>query len=304
MSSSKSLSSWRWSSVLAAASLVSAVAASPAFAQEPAAPAVEGAQEGDPLAQFKWQLEGIGKLGSQAEISIPEGFRFLTGSEASKLIEAMGNLSSKEEVGLIGTGDLSWFVVFFFDDVGFVKDDEKDELDADKMAESMREGLTQSNEVRKERGMTELHFDGWAIPPRYNAQSKQLEWAQRLRSIEGVSVNYNTRVLGRRGVMRVILVCDPELLDATLPGYGALMGGFKFQQGEDYASYRDGDKIAEFGLAALVVGGAGAVAAKTGLLGAVMLFFKKGAKFVILAIAGLFVGIKKLLGKRDGNAPA
>ena len=78
------------------------------------------------MAAFAWQMEGTGKLGTRAEIDIPPNFRFLSGSEASKLVEAMGNISSRKELGLIGTNDLEWFVVFFFDDIGYVKDDEKD----------------------------------------------------------------------------------------------------------------------------------------------------------------------------------
>ncbi|MCK6551694.1 DUF2167 domain-containing protein [Myxococcota bacterium] len=252
----------------------------------------------DPLAKFPWQREGVARLGSNAQLNIPKGFQFIPGNEASKLIELMGNISGKDEVGLIGTENLDWFVVFFFEDVGYVKDDEKDELDANEMAEQMRENLVGSNEVRRERGLEELTFDGWAIPPRFNDQTKELEWAQRLKSVSGVSVNYNTRVLGRRGVMRVILVTDPDLLDQTLPAYRELMTGFTFTQGEDYASYRPGDKVAEYGLIALVAGGAGAVAAKAGLFTIIATFFKKGAKLIAIAVAGLFAAVSKLFGKK------
>lgn len=261
-------------------------------------PPTNAAEEKDPLDAFAWQKDGFGKLGTQADIKIPGGFRFLPGKEASRLVEAMGNLTSHEEAGLIGTEDLGWFVVFFFDDVGYVKDDEKDELDADKMAATMRENLIASNEVRRERKMEELSFGGWAIPPRYNVESKQLEWAHRLRSVNGTSVNYNTRVLGRHGVMRVILVTDPERLEQTLPAYRELMLGFSFSNGEDYASYRPGDKIAEYGLIALVAGGAGAVAAKTGLLSAAVIFFKKGAKLLVVGFMAVAAFLKKLFTRK------
>ncbi|MEQ9501579.1 MAG: DUF2167 domain-containing protein [Deltaproteobacteria bacterium] len=270
-----------------------------ALAETPPAD-VAAAGEEDPLAQFAWQMEGQGKLGSRATLEIPQGFRFLEAAEASRLVEAMGNLTSRKEVGLIATHDLEWFVVFFFDDVGYVKDDEKDELDADDMAESMAENLQYSNEERRDRGLEELSFDGWAIPPRYNETSNRLEWAHRLRSATGVSVNYNTRVLGRHGVMRVILVTDPELLEATLPQYNSLMSGFDFTSGERYAEYRQGDKIAEYGLIALVAGGGAAVAAKTGLLTALVAFFKKGAKLIIVGLAAAAAFVKKLFsGRRD-----
>lgn len=279
-----------------APALLSLLLASPALAQDP--PPV--APDGDPLDQFAWQREGTGSLGTRARIEIPEGFRFLPAADASALIEAMGNLTSKKELGLIGTDDLEWFVVFFFDDIGYVEEDEKDDLDADDLAKTFREGLEASNEVRVERGLEELSFDGWAISPRYNEETKQLEWAHRLRSATGVSVNYNTRVLGRKGVMRVILVTDPELLEATLPKYRALMEGFAYTDGERYAEYKKGDKIAEYGLIALVAGGAGAVAAKTGLLGAIAVFFKKGFKFIILGLAAAGAFLKRLFtGKSD-----
>ncbi|MCA9554126.1 MAG: DUF2167 domain-containing protein [Myxococcales bacterium] len=275
--------------------------ASTALAQTPP-PVAPDAPEGehDPIEDFAWQESGAGKLGDRAEIAIPPGFRYLSAAEASRLVEAMGNITSHKELGLIGTRDLEWFVVFFFDDIGYVNEDEKDELDANEIADSIKESLEYSNEMRKERGVSELFFDGWSIEPRYNETTKQLEWANRLRSADGVSVNYNTRVLGRKGVMRVILVTDPELLDATLPKYRELMSGFKYTEGERYAEYRSGDKIAEYGLIALVAGGAGAVAAKTGLLTGLLLFLKKGAKLIVVGLVAIGAFIKKLFtGKSD-----
>ena len=272
------------------------------FAQTPPPVSPDGAGEGaqqNPLDQFAWQTEGTGKLGTRAEIAIPPGYRFLPSAEASALIEAMGNISSKKELGLLATPDLDWFVVFFFDDIGYVKDDEKDELDANKMAESIRAGLKQSNEVRVSRGVSALHFDGWAIEPRYNDETKQLEWATRLRSDGGTNVNYNTRVLGRKGVMRVILVTDTDKLQSVLPVYQGVMAGFTYTDGEQYAQYEQGDKIAQYGLIALVAGGATAVAAKTGLLAGLFLLLKKGGKFILVGLAAIGAWVMNLFRKRD-----
>jgi uncharacterized membrane-anchored protein len=286
---------------------------SAAFAQEPPPPAVdpaaaaaaEAAESEQALAAFAWQNEGVAKLGTRATMNIPAEMRFLGAAEASRLVEAMGNLTSKQELGLLATKNMDWFVVFFFDDIGFVKDDDKDELDAQKMATEMSDNLLGSNEERREHGLEELHFDGWAIPPRYNEQTKQLEWAHRLRSASGTSVNFNTRILGRKGVMRVILVTDPELLEATLPAFRSAMESFTFVEQETYASYREGDKIAEYGLVALVAGGVGAVAVKTGLLAGALAFFKKGAKLIVVAVIAALGAIKKLFtGKKDPNPTA
>ena len=75
-------------------------------------------------------------------------------------------------------------------------------------------------------------------------------------------VNYNTRLLGRRGVMTVSLVVDPNQVAATVPAFNDLLKSYSFNSGQGYAEFRAGDKIAKYGLTALVAGGAGAVAAK------------------------------------------
>jgi uncharacterized membrane-anchored protein len=268
----------------------------PAFAQEESPPPI-GSEEQigfeEFLARFTWLEDGTGKLGSRAEIDIPSGHRFLTGDQVGPLLEAMGNLSDHDELGLIGVEDLEWFVVFLFDDIGYVEDDEKDELDPEALASTISRNLERSNEIRRERGMEEMRFDGWALEPRYNEETNQLEWASRIASDSGVSVNYNTRVLGRKGVMRTILVASPDGLEEILPDYRRLMEGFRFVDGQRYAQYVPGDKIAEYGLMALIAGGAGAVAAKTGLLTGIILFFKKGAKFILVGLVALGAGIKR-----------
>ncbi|MBI4817495.1 MAG: DUF2167 domain-containing protein [Deltaproteobacteria bacterium] len=289
----------------------------PAFGQAP-----EGAAEGvapvaepegedeDPLSQLPWVTSGKGKLGTRATIAIPEGMRFLAGPEAGKLLEALGNLSDHDELGLIGTPDLSWFVVFFFDDVGFVKDDDKGDLDASKLLKQIQEGVEASNEERTSRGLGKVTLLGWAIPPRYNDKTKTLEWAERFsfaekdesgKEVSDISVNFKTRVLGRKGVIRIILATEPELLDKVLPDYEKLMAGMEFIEGERYAEWRPGEKVAEYGLVALVAGGAGAVAAKTGLLTAMLVFMKKGWKLLVLAVVGLGSAIKRLFfgGKKE-----
>jgi uncharacterized membrane-anchored protein len=82
----------------------------------------------------------------------------------------------------------------------------------------------------------------------------------------GESVNWSVRVLGREGVMNIDLVLAPEGLDAALPEFEKVIDSFQYEDGQRYAQFTSGDKIAEYGLAALVVGGGAAIAAKTGLL--------------------------------------
>ncbi|MDB4436193.1 DUF2167 domain-containing protein [Akkermansiaceae bacterium] len=50
--------------------------------------------------ELDWITGGNGTSGSQAEIEIPSGYRFVNGSDAATLMEAFGNLSDSYD-GLI-----------------------------------------------------------------------------------------------------------------------------------------------------------------------------------------------------------
>ena len=245
----------------------------------------------------KANLQGI------AEIDVPKDYMFVDGSGARKMMEAIGNFTSGQEVGLLAPTNLVWFAIFRFSNDGYVKDDEKDKLNADKILRSIREGTEQGNEERKRRGWPDMKVVGWQQPPAYNSETHNLEWAVIGESEGERVINYNTRILGRRGVMEVKLVVASEQLEASLAKYQGLLSGYDYKSGERYAEYKSGDKVAKYGLAALITGGAVAVAAKTGLLTALVLFLKKGWKLVVIgcvAVAGFF---KKLFSGGRRHTP-
>lgn len=247
----------------------------PAHAQKtdeaPAAEQAEATAQADAfnklVESIDWKTEGTGALGSLADLPVPSGYRF-TGSQGTiKLMEAFGNLTDGDELGYISPLDMGWFAVFEFSEVGYVKDDEKDKLDPDAILEQMKEGQEAANEELTKRGMSTLSVLGWQTPPFYNPETNNLEWAIRLQSSDGGQVlNYKTKLLGRRGVMDVVLVCDEQQMPTVIPEYQKLLKGFAFKKEESYAAFTKGDKIAEYGLTGLIVGGGLLVAAKTGLL--------------------------------------
>lgn len=144
---------------------------------------------------------------------------------------------------------------------------------------------------------------GWAKEPFYNPDTNNLEWAIRFKSegAEEETVNYRTKLLGRKGVMDVVLVCDPEELDGVLPRYQSLLWGFSYNSGQKYAEYKDGDKLAEYGLTALVVGGAAAVGAKLGLFAWLAVALKKFGKFIIVGVVAIGVFLKKIFVGNKGE---
>jgi len=75
-------------------------------------------------------------VGSYAKVKVPEGYWFTAGDGTRKLMEAYGNLTTGNELGFLSPTNLEWFVIFKFSDVGYVKDDDKDKLDAEKLLET------------------------------------------------------------------------------------------------------------------------------------------------------------------------
>lgn len=253
------------------------------------------------MQSLAWQTDGTGELKEWSSIEIPRGYRYLNGEDAARLMQAYGNLPSKYE-GLIATDDLSWIVLFQFDPSGYVKDDEKDELDADALLEQMKENQISGNRYREEQGLQPMYIDGWAMEPRYNEYTNNLEWGLLLRTGNSEQfVNYETKLLGREGVMEVTLICDLNEMESILPTYQDLLLGHQYKEGKSYAEYKQGDKIAEYGLTALIAGGAIYGAAKLGFLGGIIAFGKKFLKFIVIGLVAVGAAIKKFFSRMSGR---
>jgi len=233
----------------------------------------------DEMASLAWQRGPTdAKIGKVATLKIDEGQAFLDAPNTRRFLELNRNPPRDNHYTLVG-GDGTWFAVFSFEDSGYVKDDET--LDADALLRSLQDSDEPSNKERKRLGMPPLHTAGWAVPPHYDAATKRLEWGMRLRTEEQHEiVNYTIRLLGRRGIVHATLVCDPEHLDRDVAAFKQALTGYAFASGETYAEFRAGDKVAEYGLAALVLGGAAAVATKSG-------FLKAFGKLIVVGVVGL-----------------
>jgi uncharacterized membrane-anchored protein len=214
-------------------------------------------------------------LGSVARLAVPAGCIFLDANSARLFLETRGEPVTGREVGFLTGTNQHWSALFIFDENGYVKDDEQDKLDADKLLESIKQGAAQGNKERQRNGNPPVEVVGWELPPKYDSAAHSLGWAIRGRCQGRPVVNYNTRLLGRKGVMEVILVVAPESLPETLPVFRKVLAGCAYQPGQTYAEYRPGDRVAKYGLGALVVSGAAAgarsaLASATFVLGALV----------------------------------
>ena len=217
--------------------------------------------------------------------------------ETAKLETITHNLGGGTEY-FFAPEDLHWSSHFTFKDDGYVKDNEK--IDATDLLQSIKESTTAGNKIRRERGWDEMEVVGWQTPPHYETQTNRLEWAVTGKDLKsgGVIVNFNTRILGRGGVMSAVLIAEPEDLSAATNDFKTALSGFSYSPGQRYAEYKPGDKIAKYGLAALVTGGAAAIAVKTGLWKVILGAAVAGWKIIAAAFVALFGGIVRLFRRK------
>ena len=250
------------------------------------------------------------QLGTVAMVDIPEYCRIGDKQGAQKFLRATQNTPSGAETGILlctvpgKDPSAHWFVVFSFDESGYVKDASKDSLDAAKILKTIRDGQNAANAERRDQGYPELVIPGWRREPYYDSTTNNLTWSLRVRGKDedesGETINHSVRLLGRRGVMHADLVADPADMNAAVPAFDSILTNFSYLSGHSYAEWQPGDKIAKYGLTALVAGGAGFAAVKLGffakawkwLLG-VLIALKKLAIVLVLGIAAFF---KKIIG--------
>jgi uncharacterized membrane-anchored protein len=275
-----------------------------ATAQE-AAPEQSGAED-TPLQgpTFAYQTGNIVLPNKVATLRLAGNYRYLDPAETEKLLVAWGNEPGNETQGAIVPNEVDpmesdgWAVILTYLDDGHVDDSDAAEIDYDEMLADMKAGTEEHNEVRTQNGYQAVHLIGWAEKPRYDSSAKKLFWAKEL-DFEGTGVrtlNYDVRVLGREGVLSMNAVATMDQLERIRHDMKPLIDVAEFNEGHRYAEFNSKtDRVAEYGLGALIAGG---VAAKLGLFGklaALLLAFKKFIIIGLVAVGGL---VAKLLGKK------
>lgn len=231
-----------------------------------------------------------------ASFKLEEGLMFLDGNNTRAWKKQIQSVPSEEEIGTVipDDEDSTWIAIFEYTDSGYIEDSEKDNIDADALLDSYKEGTAEDNK-EKDPSM-HLFVDDWDVKPTYDADSNRLVWSLLAHNARNEKIiNYNMRVLTRSGYISIILVSDPEHLQADRKELEQrVLSTFQVTAGKRYEDYdKSTDKKAEYGLTGLVLGGAGvAVAKKLGFLA----LLKKFWIVIVAAIVGvwrLITGKKK-----------
>lgn len=293
-------------------SAVVALAGVVLFAQVAAA---QGKQQ-KPLSSYNWQ-HGPSKIavGNAITLDLPSEYVYLAGQGAKDLMESFGNFHNERVLGVVtDPADPQWWALYEYTPDGYVADDEK--IDADDLLKAFTEGTEEGNKEREEKGFRPFHVDGWDQKPTYDKVAHRLIWSLRLRSEGGSSINYETRILGRKGFLSIVLITSEARYAQDKPHVQKLLELTKFDAGSRYEDFdKKTDKVAEYGLTGLILGGAGLGAAKLVKLGFFakfgkffLLLFAKLGKGIVALFAGLVAAVGRLFGRKgnddDGAPPA
>jgi len=242
------------------------------------------------------------KLAGQAVLKLPAGMEFVPQPAAGRLMQAMGNGADDRLIGLIeGTGDAQWLVIARYEPSGYIKDDDARDWNVDELFKSLKEGTEAANKQRTEMGFAPLEIVGWVQKPSYDASTHRLVWSMAARKAGGSdaeqSVNYNTYALGREGYVSLNLITARGSVEQDKSVANTLLSALKFDDGKAYQDFNSStDKVAEYGIAALV---AGVAAKKLGLIAIILAFAAKFAKALLLAGAGVVAIVTKFFKRKD-----
>lgn len=247
------------------------------------------------------------KLLDQADFSLEKNLLFIPKDEAAALMRAMGNHAEPSTfVGLITDPQSNWLATVNFIKDGYVEDGDAKEWNADELLSSLRKGTEEANADRRARGFPELEILGWIEPPAYEAQTHRLVWSAAVRrknagaGVQG-SANYNTYLLGRDGYFSIDFITPQSDIEARKPIARALLADLSFVPGKRYEDFSAGtDKVAAYGLAALI---GGIALKKLGLLALGGAFIAKFAKLIGLAVVGALAVARRFF-KRTKPEPA
>ncbi len=242
------------------------------------------------------------------QIVVPDGFKYLNPAQAERVIvDLWGNPGGENiTLGLIlpeNQGVLSERGYVFniqYDEIGYVKDNDADKIDYDELMTEMKKEAVEANKLREEQGYEPIYMVGWAAKPFYDGNKKILHWAKEIKfgTNEVNTLNYNVRVLGRKGVLvlnAIATMADLPLVKKDVP---LVLDIVQFNDGFKYQDFDP--KIDE--VAAWTIGGlvAGKLLAKVGFFAVLLKFWK----LIAIAVFG-FLGAfwKKIKGnKEEGNS--
>jgi len=245
---------------------------------------------------FNYDYGKISLENGLAEIDIPENYKFLNAEQSKYVLTDLWGNPPSEVLGLLFPKNINpiddnftYAVEVTYSSDGYIDDEDAKDLDYDNLLEEMQDDTSAANPERKELGYPEMELIGWASKPFYDADEKKLHWAKEL-SFEGEEINtlnYNIRVLGRKGYLNLNAIGTIDILPEFKKDVDEILNSVHFTNGNKYADFNpEIDEVAAYGIGGLI---AGKLLAKAGFFALILKFWK----IIAIAVVGAFTVFKK-----------
>jgi uncharacterized membrane-anchored protein len=206
--------------------------------------------------KLDWKTAGDHKLPkSNSTISLPKGFALLTGFEAESAPLIWGEPTSDFLEGyLCDICDFSNVITFENFKTGYVSLDDLSELDPQNLLSKITQDVEEANEERRKTGAQEKHVIGWIQEPIHIKQTNTIYWAME----GGSGINENNTVsvkairLGREGYEKISWIPLKSTYHSAKGHLDVILGAHRFDPGYRYSDFKEGDKVSECGITALV----------------------------------------------------
>lgn len=208
-------------------------------------------------------------FGDYANIDIPAGYRLTDAHGARLILDSLNSPVPDDVVGVLSDSSGKWWAMLEYAPKGYVKDTEQIDW-------------TAALKVIQQAGGTLT----WQSAPVYDPQAHSLAWS--LQAPSKKESSQTVVLFGRNGFIKMTSSQPYPATDA--PSLKQLAGDIIFNDGERYADYQNGDKIAQIGLADLITGGKpmAKTATSSHAFGGAMVWIYSGI-FVCAVIGGVML---------------
>jgi len=256
------------------------------------------------LKSLHYQTGKITIPNGMATLDLSDKFKYLSPADTSRVIQAWGNPPDNDTQGMLVPVDADplseagWGVIITYMDDGHVKDDDADDIKYDDLLKTMQQATQDHNAERIKAGYSPIKLEGWAEQPTYDKATHKYYWAEDISSGNQANhtLNYSVRVLGRKGVLVLNAMSSMNQLSDIKTQMQGVTAFSQFTPSNRYEDFdTKTDKVAAYGLAALVAGG---VAAKLGLFAKLVALLIALKKVIIVGVIAIFAGIKKFFSRK------
>ncbi|MEX0810383.1 MAG: DUF2167 domain-containing protein [Dongiaceae bacterium] len=294
---------------LVLAVIVGLLTSTAAFAQEgPDLEQMTEQQRTDELDAMKWAYEpGTYELPlSHSTIELQKGQQVILGDTAARYDYLTGGLRSPETEAIVWNEADESMTYFTFHGIGYVTEEDWDRVDPAEFLKQMQDAQLQENTEREKVGIDPFYLSGWRQEPVFVPAEHTAYWATELTDIMNNWVNAAALRLSRDGYHRIIWAGAGTDMTAAQSTLASVLATHSYDEGHRYEDFAVGDDKAGMSigeLAAATMGvdfNAGALAV---VLGAGLLFLKKGGVVLVAIGAGIAALVARKKRKAATNAP-